>query len=137
MLFDLFDEARYFQSGELPNHFILDDIHIGVTICEDLWNDEEFWGKRAYSLNPIADLVALNVDFTVNLSASPYTIGKQQIRERMLTHTAIRFDQPIIYVNQVGANDDLIFDGGSFVVNRDGILCDRVPQMKPCNYTIR
>ena len=135
--YDVFDEARYFQSSELSNHFKLDDIHIGVTICEDLWNDEEFWGKRAYSLNPIADLVALNVDFTVNLSASPYTIGKQQIRERMLTHTAIRFDQPIIYVNQVGANDDLIFDGGSFVVNRDGILCDRVPQMKPCNYTIR
>ena len=135
--YSVFDEARYFQSGELPNHFKLDDIHIGVTICEDLWNDEEFWGKRAYSLNPIANLAALNVDFTVNLSASPYTIGKQQTRERMLTHTAIRFDQPIIYVNQVGANDDLIFDGGSFVVNRDGILCDRVPQLKPCNHTIR
>jgi NAD+ synthase (glutamine-hydrolysing) len=134
--YDVFDEARYFQSGELPNHFKLDDIHIGVTICEDLWNDEEFWGKRAYSMNPIADLADLNVDFTVNLSASPYTIGKQQTRERMLTHTAIRFNQPIIYVNQVGANDDLIFDGGSFVVNRDGILCDRVPQMKPCNHTI-
>ncbi len=134
--YDVFDEVRYFQSGELPNHFKLNGIHIGVTICEDLWNDEEFWGKRAYGMNPIADLVALNVDFTVNLSASPYTIGKQQIRERMLTHMAIRFDQPIIYVNQVGANDDLIFDGGSFVVNRDGILCDRVPQMKPCHHTI-
>jgi len=134
--YDVFDEARYFQSGELPNHFKLNGIHIGVTICEDLWNDEEFWGKRAYSMNPIADLTALNVDFTVNLSASPYTIGKQRIRERMLTHTAIRFDQPIIYVNQVGANDDLIFDGGSFVVNRDGILCDRVPQMKAYNHTI-
>ena len=135
--YDVFDEARYFQSGELANHFILDGVHVGVTICEDLWNDEEFWGKRAYRVNPIADLAAINVDFTVNLSASPYTIGKQQIRERMLAHTAIRFNQPIIYVNQVGANDDLIFDGGSFVVNRDGTLCDRLPQMKPYNHTIR
>jgi NAD+ synthase (glutamine-hydrolysing) len=128
--YDVFDEARYFQPGNSPNHFILDGIHIGVTICEDLWNDEEFWGKRAYDVNPIADLAALNVDFTVNLSASPYTIGKQKIREQMLQHTATRFKQPIIYVNQVGANDDLIFDGGSCVMNKDGALCDRLPQMQ-------
>jgi NAD+ synthase (glutamine-hydrolysing) len=128
--YDVFDEARYFQPGNLPNHFTLDHVQIGVTICEDLWNDEEFWGKRAYEVNPIADLAALNVDFTVNLSASPYTIGKQKIREQMLQHTATRFNQPIIYVNQVGANDDLIFDGGSCVVNKDGVLCDRLPQMQ-------
>jgi NAD+ synthase (glutamine-hydrolysing) len=128
--YDVFDEARYFQPGNSPNHFTLDGIHIGVTICEDLWNDEEFWGKRAYEVNPIADLAALNVDFTVNLSASPYTMGKQKIREQMLQHLATRFNQPIIYVNQVGANDDLIFDGGSCVVNKDGMLCDRLPQMQ-------
>ncbi len=128
--YDVFDEARYFQPGDSPNHFVLDDVHIGVTICEDLWNDEEFWGKRTYGDNPIADLAALNVDFTVNLSASPYTMGKQRTREQMLQHLALRFNQPIIYVNQVGANDDLIFDGGSCVVNRDGLLCDRLPQMQ-------
>lgn len=128
--YDVFDEARYFQPGHLPNHFILDDVHIGVTICEDLWNDEEFWGKRAYEENPIADLANLNVDFTINLSASPYSIGKQQIREQMLYHLSQRFTQPIIYVNQVGANDDLIFDGGSCVVNKTGTLCDRLPQMR-------
>lgn len=134
--YDVFDEARYFQSWDQPNHFKLDGVHIGVTICEDLWNDEEFWGKRAYAMNPIADLADLKVDFTVNLSASPYTIGKQKIREKMLQHTAIKFDQPILYVNQVGANDDLIFDGGSFVVNRDGSVCDRLAQMKSDQHQI-
>jgi NAD+ synthase (glutamine-hydrolysing) len=129
--YDVFDEARYFQPGDSPNHFRLDGVHIGVTICEDLWNDEDFWGKRTYGDNPIVDLAALKVDFTVNLSASPYTMGKQQIRERMLTHLATRFNQPIIYVNQVGANDDLIFDGGSCAVNQDGVLCDRLLQMQP------
>ncbi len=134
--YDVFDEARYFQPGNLPNHFTLDHVQIGVTICEDLWNDEEFWGKRAYQVNPIADLAALDVDFTVNLSASPYTMGKQTIREQMLQHTAVRFKQPIIYVNQVGANDDLIFDGGSCVVNKNGLICDRLPQLKECSREI-
>ena len=128
--YDVFDEARYFQPGHVPNHFVLDGIHIGVTICEDLWNDEEFWGKRSYEHNPIADLAAINVDFTINLSASPYTLGKQHIREQMLQHLSQRFSQPIVYVNQVGANDDLIFDGGSCVINKNGMLCDRLPQMQ-------
>lgn len=122
--YDVFDERRYFEEGLQANYFILDDIHIGVTICEDLWNDEEFWGKRSYTVNPIADLAILGVDLIVNLSASPYTAGKQQFRETMLRHSAIRFQQPMIYANQVGGNDDLIFDGRSFALNRQGeIMC--------------
>ncbi|MEH2228985.1 MAG: NAD+ synthase [Nostoc sp.] len=122
--YDVFDERRYFEEGLQANYFILDDIHIGVTICEDLWNDEEFWGKRSYTVNPIADLAILGVDLIVNLSASPYTAGKQQFRETMLRHSAIRFQQPMIYANQVGGNDDLIFDGRSFALNRQGeIIC--------------
>ncbi|MEH2162735.1 MAG: NAD+ synthase [Nostoc sp.] len=122
--YDVFDERRYFEAGLQANYFTLDDIHIGVTICEDLWNDEEFWGKRTYAVNPIADLAILGVDLIVNLSASPYTVGKQQLRETMLKHSAVRFQQPIIYVNQVGGNDDLIFDGRSFALNRQGeIMC--------------
>ncbi|OUC12032.1 MAG: NAD+ synthase [Alkalinema sp. CACIAM 70d] len=129
--YDVFDEDRYFEPGNQSNHFYLDDVHIGLTVCEDLWNDEEFWGKRNYADNPIADLAELQVAFTVNLSASPYSIGKQQIRERMLQHTAQRFNQPIVYANQVGANDDLIFDGGSFAVNRDGSLVSRAQCFAP------
>ncbi|OYD93225.1 NAD+ synthase [Nostoc sp. 'Peltigera membranacea cyanobiont' 210A] len=122
--YDVFDERRYFEEGLQANYFTLDNIDIGVTICEDLWNDEEFWGKRSYTVNPIADLAILGVDLIVNLSASPYTVGKQQFRETMLRHSAVRFQQPMIYANQVGGNDDLIFDGRSFALNRQGeIMC--------------
>ncbi|MEH2415655.1 NAD+ synthase [Nostoc sp.] len=122
--YDVFDERRYFEAGLQANYFTLDNIDIGVTICEDLWNDEEFWGKRSYTVNPIADLAILGVDLIVNLSASPYTVGKQQFRETMLRHSAIRFQQPMIYANQVGGNDDLIFDGRSFALNRQGeVMC--------------
>lgn len=126
--YDVFDEDRYFQPGLQSSAFRLTCPHyprpitIGVTICEDLWNDEEFWGRRSYHINPIADLAAQNVDLIVNLSASPYSVGKQAVREAMLRHTATRYDLPIIYVNQVGGNDDLIFDGNSVAVDQQGNL---------------
>ncbi len=123
--YDVFDERRYFEAGLQANYFTLDNIDVGVTICEDLWNDEEFWGKRSYTNNPIADLAILGVDFIVNLSASPYSVNKQQLRETMLRYSAVRFQQPIIYANQVGGNDDLIFDGRSFALNRQGELVCR------------
>ncbi len=122
--YDVFDENRYFEPGLQASYFTLDNIDIGVTICEDLWNDEDFLGKRSYPVNPIADLAILRVDVIVNLSASPYSVGKQQYRESMLKHSALRFEQPMIYTNQVGGNDDLIFDGRSFALNRQGeIVC--------------
>ncbi|MBD2201896.1 NAD+ synthase [Calothrix sp. FACHB-1219] len=123
--YDVFDEIRYFEPGLQANYFTLDDLHIGVTVCEDLWNDEEFWGKRTYAVNPIADLAILGVDLIVNLSASPYSVGKQQFRELMLKHSAVRFQQPMIYANQVGGNDDLIFDGCSFALSRQGEIISR------------
>jgi len=126
--YDVFDEKRYFEPGVKSNYFTLDGIRIGVTICEDLWNDEGFWGKRNYADNPIADLAEQGVDLIVNLSASPYTVRKQMVREAMLRHSAIRYRQPIIYANQVGANDDLIFDGCSFALNRQGeVVCALSP----------
>jgi NAD+ synthase (glutamine-hydrolysing) len=123
--YDVFDENRYFEPGLQANYFALDDINIGVTICEDLWNDEEFWGKRHYTVNPIADLSILGVDLIVNLSASPYTVGKHKLREAMLQHSAVNLQQSIIYNNQVGGNDDLIFDGRSFAVNNEGEIISR------------
>jgi NAD+ synthetase len=123
--YDVFDEDRYFEPGNQPNQFELDGVRIGVTICEDLWNDEEFWGKRTYMLNPIADLAQAGVAFTINLSASPYTVGKQKTRESLLKHGATRFNQPIVYANQVGGNDDLIFDGNSVAVDRQGKVIAR------------
>ncbi|MEP0855764.1 NAD+ synthase [Trichocoleus sp. DQ-U1] len=122
--YDVFDEYRYFEPGLQPNSFTLDNLRIGVTICEDLWNDEEFWGKRSYAVNPIADLAQLGVDLVVNLSASPYSVGKHHLREAMLRHSTVRYRQPSIYINQVGGNDDLIFDGSSFALNHAGeVVC--------------
>ena len=123
--YDVFDEHRYFAHGYQSNCFTLDQIKIGVTICEDLWNDEQFWGKRNYEINPIADLAELNVEIIVNLSASPYSVGKQKLREKILHHAASRYQIPILYANQVGANDDLIFDGHSVVFNARGELVYR------------
>lgn len=123
--YDVFDENRYFEPGLETNYFTFDSVKIGVTICEDLWNDEEFFGKRSYSINPIAELSKLDVNLIVNLSASPYTFGKQRFREAMLKHSSTRFNKPIIYVNQVGGNDDLIFDGRSFALNQRGEIISR------------
>ena len=136
--YDVFDEDRYFEPGYQANHFSLDclrsphslaeqtwnSLSIGVTICEDLWNDEQFWGKRSYEINPIEELAQLDVDIIVNLSASPYSVGKQKLREEMLNHGATSYQKPILYVNQVGGNDDLIFDGNSVVFNNAGeVIC--------------
>jgi len=120
--YDVFDEDRYFEPGYEANFFSLDDIKVGVSICEDLWNDEQFWGKRNYEVNPIEELAQLGVDIIVNLSASPYTVGKQKLREAMLTHAATAYNKPIVYANQVGGNDDLIFDGNSVAFNSSGKL---------------
>ena len=118
--YDVFDEDRYFQSGKVSDYFILDSLKIGVSICEDVWNDLAFWGKRQYEVDPIADLADLGVDLIINLSASPYTVGKQKLREKMLHHSAVNYQTPLIYINQVGGNDDLVFDGNSVAFNRKG-----------------
>lgn len=131
--YDVFDEHRYFAAHGESNFFTLPEplsnngcaYKIGVTICEDLWNDEEFWGKRHYPCNPIADLATAEVDLIVNLSASPYSLGKQNLRESMLRHVATRYNTSVLYINQVGGNDDLIFDGSSIAFNPDGELAFR------------
>ncbi|MEM8544381.1 MAG: NAD+ synthase, partial [Cyanobacteria bacterium P01_H01_bin.119] len=118
--YDVFDEDRYFEPGAQLNPFQLGGVTVGVTICEDLWNDEEFWGRRQYEADPIAELTEYGVNFVVNLSASPFNAGKQALREEILRHAAQRYRCPIVYTNQVGGNDDLIFDGSSVAVNRAG-----------------
>jgi NAD+ synthetase len=128
--YDVFDEDRYFAPGEELNCLTTlingeQQLIIGVTICEDLWNDEQFWGKRHYKVNPIENLAKLGIDLIVNLSASPYRVGKQNLRESMLYHAATRYQVPIIYTNQVGGNDDLIFDGCSVAFNVRGEVVAR------------
>jgi NAD+ synthase (glutamine-hydrolysing) len=128
--YDVFDEDRYFASGKESQYFLWDGYKIGVTICEDVWNEEHFWGKRQYEVNPIADLATEKVDLIVNLSASPYSVGKQKIREALLAYSADRYQIPIVYVNQVGGNDDLVFDGHSVAFSRQGKIVFRA-----CGFT--
>lgn len=129
--YDVFDEDRYFEPGLKPNLFTLNGLKIGVTICEDLWNDDQFWGKRLYASDPIAELAEWGVDLIVNLSASPYRVGVQSVREAMLSHAAQRFNVPIFYVNQVGGNDDLVFDGQSVGVDATGQVVYRAAAFGP------
>ena len=127
--YDVFDEDRYFASGKTSNSFIYQSsggpVNVGVTICEDLWNNESFWGKRAYTVDPIQELVKTGVDLVVNLSASPFTAKKQALREDMIAHAAKENHCAIVYVNQVGGNDDLIFDGQSVAYSAAGQLVSR------------
>ncbi|MBE9195234.1 NAD+ synthase, partial [Synechocystis sp. LEGE 06083] len=125
--YDVFDEDRYFASAPKSEYFTYKNVKIGVTICEDLWNDEAFWGQKFYQVNPLTDLIDQGVNLVVNLSASPYSCGKHRLRESLISHSAKRFNVPLIYVNQVGGNDDLIFDGGSFAVNNQGKIIGRSP----------
>ncbi|WP_055075877.1 NAD+ synthase [Pseudanabaena sp. 'Roaring Creek'] len=128
--YDVFDEDRYFAVGTGSQVFTLHcqggrSLRIGVTICEDIWNDAKFWDKRNYIDDPVAELAQKEVDLLLNLSASPYAIGKQKLREAMLSHSAIVHNLPLIYANQVGANDDLIFDGRSMAFDRQGQIIAR------------
>jgi NAD+ synthase (glutamine-hydrolysing) len=123
--YDVFDEDRYFASGRESGVMTVDGLRLGITICEDLWNEDSFWGHRSYEANPIAELAHQGADLVINLSASPFCMGKQTLREAMVSHTAKRYNLPILYVNQVGGNDDLIFDGRSLAVSREGLLVAR------------
>jgi NAD+ synthase (glutamine-hydrolysing) len=123
--YDVFDEDRYFASGTESSIMTLEGLRLGISICEDLWNEDSFWGHRSYEANPIAELAAMGADLVINLSASPFCMGKQTLREAMVSHTAKRYNLPILYVNQVGGNDDLIFDGRSLAVSHSGDLVAR------------
>ncbi|HUA59134.1 MAG TPA: NAD+ synthase [Verrucomicrobiae bacterium] len=111
--YDVFDEDRYFEPAMEPQILEWNGIKIGISICEDVWNDRDFWQRRRYHEDPIEVLVRKGAQAVINLSASPFAAGKQQLRERMLGHMAGKFRVAVAYVNQVGGNDDLIFDGRS------------------------
>lgn len=125
--YDVFDERRYFEPSHARNLLYLDGLAIGVTICEDVWNDVCPGPKRLYGLNPLEDLSSGEhpADILVNLSASPFCIGKQAFRENMLAAVAAKHRAHVLYANQVGGNDDLIFDGRSTVYGPNGELLGR------------
>lgn len=128
--YDVFDEGRHIEPGSPKgnNFFSLKGKNILVTICEDLWAWPEIspLGRSHYTKNPLTS-VKKKVDLVVNLSASPYTSQKDYFRRKVVTKTASYFKAPVIYVNMVGAQDELIFDGGSFAVDKSGSLLTQAP----------
>lgn len=124
--YDVFDERRYFEPGVNCGAVTVAGWRLGVTVCEDIWNDKTFWQEhRQYETDPVADLALAGVDAIINLSASPFTLGKQVVRERMLSRVASRYRVPVLYANQVGGNDDLLFAGKSVAFDAVGHLMAR------------
>lgn len=118
--YDVFDEKRYFKPGliRMPLHFR--DLVLGVTICEDIWNDKDYWPRQKYAVDPVQELADRGIEIIINIAASPYHYGKQNLRMQIMQQLAKKYRLHIIYVNQVGGNDELIFDGCSMVVNKHG-----------------
>jgi NAD+ synthase (glutamine-hydrolysing) len=122
--YDVFDERRYFRPGQEAAVLSLEKggrlWRLGLTICEDLWVEDDLHGQRLAGADPVAELGAAGIDLLLNLSASPFGQGKGAVRRRLAARAAARLAVPVVYVNQIGGNDELVFDGASFVVNAAG-----------------
>jgi NAD+ synthetase len=120
--YDVFDEQRYFSPAKSQRVVELDGVRLAITICEDAWNDKNFWPRRLYSDDPIEELMRQNPDLHINLSSSPFWHSKREIRREMLAAMVRRDRVPVLMCNQVGGNDSLIFDGSSLALNARGEL---------------
>ncbi len=127
--YDVFDETRYFLAASSSTAAPADGIglKLGLSVCEDIWNDKRFWDRPRYERDPIAELTGAGAGLVVNISASPYALGKPELRERMLSASARSHRAPVAYVNQVGGNDSLVFDGSSMLLGPDGTVLARAP----------
>jgi NAD+ synthase (glutamine-hydrolysing) len=120
--YDVFDEQRYFLPANRQQVIDFAGERLAITICEDAWNDKDFWPHRYYPVDPVEELARQHPTILINISASPFWHGKIPVRERMLAAIAQRHNLPVFICNQVGGNDSLIFDGSSFGVSPDGTL---------------
>ncbi|HWO27187.1 MAG TPA: NAD+ synthase, partial [Candidatus Acidoferrum sp.] len=118
--YDVFDEMRNFAPAKSQHLFSFGGSRVALTICEDAWNDKLFWSKRLYVVDPIEALVRAGGNLILNISASPFWIGKREVRRDMLASIARQYKIPVAMVNQVGGNDSLLFDGSSIVLNAEG-----------------
>ena len=134
--YDVFDEHRYFDPGTEPLTVDLDGVTIGISICEDAWHDEVVTGKRRHGADPIGDLADHGADLVVTLSASPFSVGKPARRLERFAGHAERVGLPVVFANQVGANDDLIFDGNSLAVGADGSVLAALPAFEEATATV-
>ena len=116
--YDVFDEMRNFAPAKSQELFSFCGNRMALTICEDAWNDKHFWRKQLYTVDPVESLIHAGGNFVLNISASPFWIGKRELRRDMLASIARQHKVPVVLVNQVGGNDSLVFDGSSLVLNR-------------------
>ncbi len=120
--YDVFDDPRYFEpsDGEHRRLFEVKGVKLGVVVCEDFWNDKTFWKERLYESDPTDEVIAMGADVIVSINASPYNKGKIKLRCDMVAHRAKLQKKPIIFVNLVGGNDGIIFDGASLIADEEG-----------------
>jgi NAD+ synthase (glutamine-hydrolysing) len=123
--YDVFDETRYFKPANYRHPIIFKGVNLGITVCEDIWNDKDYWNRKIYEIDPLEELISQGAEIIINISASPYYYGKIKLRLDMLSYIAQKYKRPIVYVNQVGGNDELIFDGSSLVITEDGKIAWR------------
>jgi NAD+ synthase (glutamine-hydrolysing) len=123
--YDVFDELRYFEPGKEVHLVEIAGKRVGVSICEDFWFDDEVFGQKMYCANPVDDLARQGAEVLLNISASPFNAGKRRARWEIFSKISKRYDVPLVYVNQVGGNDELLFDGSSIVFDATGqtIFC--------------
>jgi NAD+ synthase/NAD+ synthase (glutamine-hydrolysing) len=120
--YDVFDEARYFQAAGSQSVVTIRGIRIALAICEDAWNDKQFWERRRYSRDPVEEQVSQGAQLIISINASPWNIGKRKQRQAIFEAIAHRFELPIVYTHMVGGNDQLVFDGSSFAMTAEGKL---------------
>ena len=118
--YDVFDEMRYFEPAESQKLLALGNRQLALTICEDAWNDKHFWHRRLYRVDPVDELLHAGGNLVLNISASPFHLGKRELRMQMLETIARDNKVPVVFVNQIGGNDSLVFDGSSMVIAPDG-----------------
>lgn len=129
--YDVFDEKRHFAPGAESSVFHYKGIGIGLTICEDAWNDKDIFAKRLYPIDPVAQLVQAGADLIINISASVYHMGKNRFRNKMLSAIATKYQVPLIFCNQVGGNDSVLYDGISAAYTPNGNIAARAKDFEP------
>jgi NAD+ synthetase len=118
--YDVFDEDRYFEPAREVSPLAFRGKHLGVTICEDVWNDRDFWPGRRYHRDPVCELADQHADLLINISSSPFELNKADLRRQMIRQEAVKHHRYFFYVNQVGGNDELVFDGHSIGIDPEG-----------------
>ena len=125
--YDVFDDPRYFEPGNTCRLFDVNGTKLGVVVCEDFWNDKTFWKERLYETDPTDEVIALGAEVLISINASPYNKGKIQLRCQMVSHRAKAQKKPIVFVNLVGGNDGIIFDGASLIADEEGDIILQAP----------